>query len=547
MQTIVIGHKNPDMDSICSALGYAELKRRQGHAGVVAGRAGNTNERVDFVLDRFGFEAPTFFADVSPRVEDVMAKDVITADAELPIYQAITKTIERKFRGLPVVDSQRHCVGLLSAFEISRHLLPPIESKNAAREVDASLEAVRATINGECLFGSDLERVDRLILVIAAMHISTLTRRLATVDMNRTVLIVGDRWNVQEFAIEKPVRAILITGNLEVEPRILQKAQAAGVTVIRSPHDTATTVLLARGAVSARSLIEHDFLSFAPETPILAVKEEVATSSQFVFPVVDEGKLVGVFSKSDFLKPIPRQLILVDHNERTQMVNGAEDIPVIEILDHHRVATPPTEAPILFMNLPVGSTSTIVAIAYRQAGLNIPVNVAGILMAGLISDTLNLTSPTATPTDAEVLRDLAKISGVNPTTLSQEIFSVGSPLVTLKPEDLILLDCKEYTELGHSFSVAQVEEMNLSQFEARREDILAALGSFRAARGYLFSVLLVTDVNAQTSLLLGQGDARFLEMIDYPEVAPLTWEMEGVVSRKKQVLPFLLGLLRRKS
>jgi manganese-dependent inorganic pyrophosphatase len=250
-------------------------------------------------------------------------------------------------------------------------------------------------------------------------------------------------------------------------------------------------------------------------------------------------------SKSDFLKAIPRQLILVDHNELAQAVRGADKVPIVEILDHHRLGGFASDTPILFWNNPVGSTSTIVALCYQQLGIPVEPRIAGLLMAGLIADTLNLTSPTATPVDCDALHRLSKIAGVNPDQLAEEIFSVGSPLLTMTPEQAITADCKPYAEGGHRFTVAQIEELTFAHFEEKKDALLAALAEQRRSDGLLFATLLVTDINDQTSLLLVQGDERFLATIDYPQRAPHIWLLAGIVSRKKQLLPYLLHCLAR--
>ena len=225
------------------------------------------------------------------------------------------------------------------------------------------------------------------------------------------------------------------------------------------------------------------------------------------------------------------------------MVPGAEDLPILEILDHHRLGGFKSDTPVLFWNNPVGSTSTIVALCYETAGVAIEPRVAGLLMAGLISDTLNLTSPTSTPTDARILKKLAELAGVTGDQLAQEIFAVGSPLKTLTPDEVVTADCKEFSERGANFSVAQIEELGFELFHEKRDAIARALEDFRSAHRLLYSALLVTDINTQNSLLLVTGDEKFRRQIDYPVAGPDLWELDGVVSRKKQLLPYLLQCL----
>jgi len=544
MQTLVIGHKNPDMDSICSAIAYAELKKATGLPHAIAARCGNTNERINFALGKFGFEAPLFVSSVRPRIEDVMDREVILAGQDEPVYEALSRIGEARYRGLPVVDSERRCVGLISGFKISQILFPPRPTIGESRGVHASLRDIAATIGGKFLTGTNGCTATHFDLVVGAMEEGTFSSRLSNLDLSRTILIVGDRDNIQKLAIETGIHAIIVTGHQPVAPEVMALAETRGTIIIDSPYDTATTLLLARSAVRAAHMIYEDFNSLSPDLPLDEAQREVALSPQFAFPVLDsERRVVGVISKSDFLKPVPRQLILVDHNELTQAVDGAHQVPIVEIIDHHRIGSLSTESPILFMNRPVGSTSTIVATLFQQYGVPIPGNLAGLLMCGLISDTLNLTSPTTTDVDRDIMAELSQLSGVKPAELASEIFSVGSPLRTMAPEQAITADCKGYEERGLSYSVAQIEELSFAPFEEKKPALLEALEAHRAENNYFFSALLVTDVNTQNSILLVQGAKAFTKLIDYPEHGDGAWKLDGVVSRKKQLLPYLAGLL----
>ncbi len=541
MQTIVIGHKNPDMDSICAAIGYAELKRLSGDADVIAARAGNTNERIDFVLHKFGIEAPLLINDLSPRVSDVMETRVISVRGDSPVYDALQLIDQKRLRGLPVVDGGNRCLGLLSTFMVSHHLFPPREEAGTARVITASLADIVTTFGGALASGSLSNEPEEQLLMVGAMAQESFGPRLQKYHDKNVILFVGDRPHIQEMAIRARVHAIIVTGGMPIDEEMRAAARAADVTMITSPHDTATSVLLARGAVRVGRMIETDYRSFQPDTLLEEARQLAAHSGAFIFPVNDDhGTLVGILSKSDFLKEIPRQLILVDHNELAQAVRGADKVPIVEILDHHKLGGFSSDSPILFWNNPVGSTSSIVTMCYQQLGIPMPPPIAGLLMAGLVSDTLNLTSPTTTPVDCDLLNRLSKIAGVDSDELAAQIFSVGSPLLTMTAEQAITADCKPYEEAGHRFSVAQIEELTFAHFGEKREALLAALDAFRTQEGLLFACLLVTDINDQTSLLLVQGADTFLQQIDYPEHSPHIWQLAGVVSRKKQLLPYLL-------
>ena len=235
----------------------------------------------------------------------------------------------------------------------------------------------------------------------------------------------------------------------------------------------------------------------------------------------------------------------MDHNEISQAVKGATKVPIIEVLDHHRLGGLHSSSPILFWNNPVGSTSTIIALAYGQAGVEIPRSMAGLMMAGLLTDTLNLTSPTTTETDREIMQKLSQITGEDPAELAAEIFSVGSPLLTMPANGAITADCKEYEEAGCRFSVAQIEELSFSNLADKQDELLAALDEYCKKNGYLFSTLLVTDINTRASVLLASGSEVFLKTIDHPVIGQQAWRLGGVVSRKKQLLPYLLTCLER--
>jgi len=546
MQTIVIGHRNPDMDSICAAIAYAEFKTLAGFTDVVAARCGNTNERIDYVLKKFGIPAPMLVTDLSPVVRDVMQPKVICVKNDSPVYDAIQLIDQKGLRGLPVVDGGNRCLGLLSAFKITHHLFPSRDEANSARLVTASIHDIVATFGGSLITGKLGTEPSEKLLMVCAMAQDSFIPRLRRYKDKQVILFVGDRPHVQLLAIEENVSAIIVTGGLEIPEFIRESARSAGITLISSPHDTASTVLLARGAVRVERMVQTEYTSFHKETPLAEARQVAAQSGQFIFPVIDdEGKLVGILSKSDFIKPVPRQLILVDHNELTQAVRGASEVPIVEILDHHKLGGFSSHTPILFWNNPVGSTSSIITMCFQNAGIPIPKAIAGLLMAGLISDTLNLNSPTTTPTDKRILAELAEVAGVDPTQLANEIFAVGSPLLTMTPAQAVSADSKVYKENGYSFSVAQIEELSFAHFEQKQEALLEELERQRKIAGLIFSALLVTDINEQTSLLLVRGEPAFLASIDYPEKSHFIWELTGVVSRKKQLLPYLLKCVTR--
>ena len=549
-EILVIGHRNPDTDAICSAIGYAEFKRRTGMAEAIAARCGDTNDRIDFVLNTFGVPAPKFVADVSPKISDVMQRKILSVRPDATAAEALRLMDEKNLRILPVMDAGQKCRGLLSLFKLSKFLFPAVSrhpGEQNSREVLSSLASLAQTLDGQLVVGLDAEREDELILMIGAMGLESFAARLDKFPPEKSCVIVGDRWDIQNVAIREGVRVLIVTGGISVEPKTLESARRHNVSVITSPHDTATTASLCRAAVAVRHVLNEEFLCFRENAPLAAVRDEATSSGFFVFPVLGgDGQTVGILSKTDFLKTVSRKLILVDHNELSQAVQGADEVEIIEIIDHHRLGAMATPQPILFRNEPVGSTSTIVADCFFRHGVEMPRAIAGLLLAGVVTDTLNLTSPTTTPRDSEILKQLEGIAQVNAREFTEKLFASGS-LLTLKPApQAITTDCKEYAEAGVKFSVAQIEEIGFEQFWKRKDELLGALENYRAGKAYLFSTLLVTDVTTQNSLLLAVGDGKFIRRIDHPRLEPGIYELRDVVSRKKQLLPYLTHCLRER-
>jgi len=545
-EVLVIGHRNPDTDAICSAIGYAEFKRRTGMIEAVAARCGDTNDRIDFVLKTFGVPAPRFVADVSPKVRDVMQPEVLSVTPGSTAAEALALMDEHDIRILPVLDSHRSCRGLLSLFKLSKFLFPAAKRLIDSRRVLSSLENLSRTLGGKLLAAQDAEAEEDLVMMIGAMSVESFAERLENYPREKLAVVVGDRWDIQNLAIREGVRVLIVTGGLEVEPKTLESAKKRGVSLISSPHDTATTAALCRSAVAVRHMLNEDFLSMPEDASLVTVRAAAAASGFAAFPVVDaKGRTVGVMSKTDLLKTVQRRLILVDHNELSQAVLGADQVEIVEIIDHHRIGTLTTQQPILFRNEPVGSTSTIVADCFFRHAVAMPREIAGLLLAGLVADTLNLTSPTTTARDAEVLSKLEKIAEVNAREFTEKLFASGS-LLTLKPApQAVTTDCKEYREDGATFSVAQIEEIGFDQFAKRKDELLAALTEYQRHHNYLFSALMVTDVTRQCSMLLVAGAKRFVDRIDYPKVEPGIFELREVVSRKKQLLPYLTHCMQR--
>jgi manganese-dependent inorganic pyrophosphatase len=543
-EVLVIGHRNPDTDAICSAIGYAEFKRRTGLPDAIAARCGDTNDRIDFVLKTFGVPPPRFVADVAPKIRDVMQADVVSVPPQATAAEALGIMDEKNIRALPILNEDGTCKGILSVFKMSKQFFPVPNRIFDSRRVLASLRHLASTLTAKMIFAVEPDREEELILMIGAMTLDSFAQRLPRYPREKLIVVVGDRHDIQMLAVREKVRVVVVTGGLPVETEVIEAARGNDVSLLLSPHDSATTAMLCRAAITVAHMMHEHFLAFHEDEPLSAVQRLAAASRFHAFPVLDDNKrVVGILSKSDFLKKIERQLILVDHNELSQAVHGADQVEILEVIDHHRIGTLTTHQPILFRNEPVGSTSTIVADCFFRNGIELPKEIAGLLLAGLVADTLNLTSPTTTERDVQILAELEMMSGVNSAEFTEKLFASGSLLLSHPVVQAITTDCKEYVEQGRSFSVAQIEEMGFDPFWTRKAQVVEALEQWKSTKGYFLSALLVTDVVKQTSLLVVAASDAFLKTIDYPELEPGIYQLDGVVSRKMQLLPYLTHCL----
>jgi manganese-dependent inorganic pyrophosphatase len=547
MPTFVIGHKNPDTDAICSAIGYADLLSRTTIPDALAACCGELNSRTAFVLKKTGLTPPRLIMDVRPTAAQILRREVIHAHEDESLSDVFERMRLHGLRNIPIVDKQQRMTGLASIMKMLDLLLPGGKEVPEARVVPTNLRRIGKSVNGSFCHSRDLEEESSFILTVAAMRAEAFDRRLKEYPAERILLVVGNRPTIQKPAIEYGVRCIVVTGGYELDAELMQQAKDRGVTVILSPLDTATTTLAIKCSKPVLHALTTDFMSFSEKTLISEIQETVRATPQILFPVLDEEKkIIGVFSKSDLISPPLTRLVLVDHNEFSQAVTGVEEAEVLEVLDHHRLGgNLITREPIRFINDPLGSTCTIVSRLFRQNGLSPSPSIALCLAAGIISDTLNLTSPTTTPQDKEVLDWLGTLTEIDLPTFSEEFFSTGSALQVLTSDQVVRADAKEYLEKGWKIVVAQVEELGLDQFWKRKDELGEALEAMRKERGLDFGCLLITDITLHYSLLLVKGNPAILAAIDYPQLGPGLYELDGIVSRKKQLLPALIRILSR--
>jgi manganese-dependent inorganic pyrophosphatase len=545
--TYIIGHKNPDADAICSAIAYANLKILQGHKGYIPARCGNTNARIDTILQKFSQPTPLFVGDVSPLVKDIMVRDVVHIHEDATLFEALQLIDKYDVRVLPVTDENTQLKGYLSIFQMGDYFIPKFQQPRVMRQVHTSINDVVTTLKAEVIFVRDEDSLEDMYVKIGAMDIRSFGKftRSDAIPSNETIIIVGDRWDIQQRSIQIGVRLLVITGSLGVDQEVIDLAREKGVSLIISPYDSATTAWTIRTASRISKLVESNSVVFGPDQRLNQVSRRIANSNAQAFMVTGEGdRLIGLFTKTDVLKPNKTNLILVDHNEMSQAVPGASDVNIKEVIDHHRLGIN-TAQPIRLINDPVGSTCTIIAQLFRQSNIEPNPEIAGIMMSGIISDTLNLTGPTATDQDTEVISWLEKIAGIQSSELAMEIFNSGSIILSTVAEEVICSDQKFYEENDFRFSVAQIEELGFRNFWDHSEELSEALENFVARENLDFACVLITDINHHNSLLLAKGDDEFIDNISYPSVQKgLIYDLKGIVSRKKQLIPFITATLK---
>ena len=549
--TYVVGHKNPDADAICSAIAYAAFKHARGERGSIAARCGTSNARIDTILARFRTPLPYYLSDVSPRVRDLMASDVVSVSEHATCAEALELLDRHHVRVLPVTASRKGIpgvVGVVSLAALGGVFIPRVSEPRAMRQVHTSLANITRALHGRALHLVGEKKIEQLYVRLGTMDISSFwsVSIRENIPANQAIVIVGDRHDIQRRSIELGIRALVISSNLEPDDDTVEFAKARGVSVIISPYDSATTSWVVRTASSIERVIERNVPTVGPDVRIADVRKKFFAGLTHALPVVgDDGALLGIITKTDILKPVSTRLVLVDHNEITQAVPGADEVPIAEIIDHHRLGALNTSQPILFINEPVGSTCTIVADLFRREGLQPSPDIAGIMMSGLISDTLHRNGPTTTSKDAIILAWLAEIAGVNSKQLADEIFNSGSVILANPPAKIVRSDYKIYEEEGLRFAVSQVEELGFGNFWSQAQPIALALGELRDEEHLAFAALLITDINTQNSLLLVKGDASLIQRISYAHVEQdEIFDLPGIVSRKKQLIPYLSSLIK---
>lgn len=535
----VLGHRNPDSDAVCSAVGYTALLHLQGQASAVAARQGGLRPETAYILERFGVPVPALVTDVRPRVSDVMTSPVVSVHLDTPIYEVGQLLQGKGVRAVPVVDDFGKLCGVTGVEDFARSFIIGLEL-DKLDHVPLSLDNVLRALNGRVLVDAP-DRVLRDQVMVGAMEIDSMLGRISP-DI---LLVMGDRADAQRAAIEFGVGALVITGDHPVSEEVLQLARDHKVTVISVAHHTYTTVRLIHLSTAVRHIMRPTVATCAPDDFVEDVQEILrAGTTRSLVVAQEDGTVVGLISRTNLLNPIRRQLFLVDHNERGQSVAGIEDAEVLGVIDHHRVADFQTRTPPFMRLEPVGATSTIVGKLFQEAGIPVPEPIAGVLLAGILADTLLFRGPTTTPEDRRIASDLAAQAHVDMQELGTHILSLASNVAGRSAEEILMTDFKEFTvESGH-FGISAFETTNGAAVLLRRDEMLVAMRQLRE-RGYTSVMFAVIDIiEERTTILIVGHEEAVAATFGATLEGGNTLVMPGIMSRKKHIVP-LLGELGR--
>ena len=539
----VIGHRNPDTDSVVSAAAYARLKQIQGQKNCVAARAGKINPQTEYIFERFGAPIPEYLADLVPKAEYYISGTPVTVSEEASVWEALELLQQDNSKVLPIVDRNGVYQSMLHYQGFARYIIANINPRKKSA-FPLSLDHLAATIHAQPLTLFRGAEIRKSPIVVAASYTAHFKEHLEAEGADNALVIVGDRWDIQKRCIELRVRALILSGGNTLSRELIDLAEENEVTVLISPFDTSSTAMLILYSVPAGTLGDQSVPLIRLKDPVRNFREPLSKAPSRCLPVGDEdGRVAGVIFEGDLIKEPNVEVIMVDHNEPGQAIEGIENYKLLEVIDHHRLGNLSTRYPITFINRVVGATCTIITNLYREQKVPLEKGIASILLAGILADTLALQSATATETDRETADYLSSITGLDIKTLAQEIQSAANRVNSLPAEDLIKLDMKEYTERGMVFSVSQIDTDNPGALLDRGAEIASALERVRADKDYLFSALLVTDVTVLDSLLFVTGKKCFTSHINFPVTERGIYVLKEVVSRKKQLMPLLLELV----
>lgn len=539
----VVGHKNPDTDSICSAIAYAELKKQITGKNYVAKRAGSVSEETRYVLDYFHVEEPALLQNVFQQLKDVDIRKIDGVSSQASIKEAWAMMRENSIRTLPVLNDQK-LEGIITIGDIANSYMELYDSYLLS-EARTQYRSIMNTLDGKIVTGNEHAYFVKGKVVIAASSPDMMENFIDQDDL----VIVGNRYESQLCAIEMDASCLVICQGAEVSKTIRKLASERDVVIISTPHDTFTTARLINQSIPVKYFMTKEHLSTFHINDYLEEVRDVMSKKRYRdFPVIDKkGRFAGFISRRRLLKPRRKQVVLVDHNERTQAIDGIEEADILEIIDHHRIGNLETMGPVYFRNQPLGCTATIIYQMYQESQITPSKETAGLLCAAIISDTLLFQSPTCTPMDEATARTLSQIAGINIDEFAKEMFKAGSNLANKSVSEICFQDFKEFHVNELTFGVGQINSMSREELQEIQEKVSPELSKVLKESGLDMVFFMLTNIVDQSTELLCCGTSARKTVIDAFEL-PEDVErivLNGVVSRKKQLIPTLVSELQQ--
>jgi manganese-dependent inorganic pyrophosphatase len=535
----VTGHRNPDTDTIASAIAYAEYKNLVDPENHYApARLGEVNTQTEWALKRSGAQSPKLLPHIMLRVKDVMHTDLLTAHKDDPLRNVGLAMSKRNIGQVPIVDDDGSLIGLVTERDLARMYIR--ESRGASTFVDSPVYvgAMVEVLEGELLVGEEDRQYSGNLWVIS-MSVDSMGQSMQPGD----VVVIGDRSKSQRRAIDLGAGVLVVSNGVRPDDEILEMARERGTTVILSPLDSYVTSRLIQLSVPSWEVMSENPLTVDPDDLITEITGSVMEVHYRAAIAVDHNNVpLGVVSRTDLLNPQPRRVLLVDHAETGQSVKGVEKAQVVEILDHHHIGDIETNTPIPAIFDPVGSTATLIVERFKASGLRPEESTATMLLAAVLSDTVILNSPTTTERDREVVGYLEEMLDVDAVEFGMEMFEASSDVSEVSAAEIVNRDAKEYATSSGKMSVSQVETVGTGLLE-RKDELLDALEDLRARNDYIFSALMVTDIIEGGTELLCAGDCAPVERAFDERTEDGVIDLPGVMSRKKQVAPRLLAVL----
>ena len=540
-KVVVIGHRNPDTDSICSAIAYAELKNRTSTLVCEPRRAGKMNQETEFVLKKFGVTPPRMCTDVNPKIRDVDYREMPGIPGSTSLRRAWKIMRDQQIDTLSITSADNELEGIITVKDLATANMDVFDTAVLAKS-RTSYKNILETLNGTMVVGNA-----DAVCTTGHIKIGTATPEMLESSVEKgDIVILSNRYESQLCAIEKEASLLIICNGAKVGRTIQRIADETGVAIMTTPEDTyAAGKLISQCAPISYYMTRDNILKFTLVTPVADVLRVMAKVRHRYFPILDEdGKYCGMVSRRNVIALRKRRIILVDHNEATQAVEGFDQAEILEIIDHHRIGSLETSGPVYFRNQPVGCTATIITQMYDENGVDIPPQIAGLLLAAILSDTLAFRSPTCTPVDENAAKRLAKIAGVDIEEFSTEMFEAGEKLDGKTPEEVFLQDFKVFMCGDIRFGVAQGSYMTRKNLQAAQALLQPYLEEARNKQNVEDLYMLLTDVPKEESVVICTGRYAAEVLSNGFESRPAadgSWTLPGVVSRKKQFIPALMS------